>query len=51
MEAELVHTPVGGPSRVKGLQDSIDPNKLPRNYRVAVRREDWQEWAEAYDKE
>jgi hypothetical protein len=27
MEAELVNTPVGGPSRVKGLPDSIDPNK------------------------
>jgi hypothetical protein len=53
MEAELqvVNTPVGGPSRVKGLLDSIDPNKPPRNYRNAKRREDRQEWAEAYDKE
>ncbi len=33
MEAELVNTPVGGPSRVKGLPDSIDPSKHPRNYR------------------
>ncbi len=38
-------------TRVKGLQDSIDPNKLPRNYRDAMRREDGQEWVEAYDKE
>ncbi len=31
MEAELVNTPVGGPSsRVKGLPDSIDPNKPSR---------------------
>jgi hypothetical protein len=29
MEEELVNTPVGGPSRVKGLPDSIDPNKPP----------------------
>jgi hypothetical protein len=51
MEAELVNTPVDGPSRVKGLPDSIDPNKPQRNYRDAMRREDRQEWAEAYDKE
>ena len=51
MEAELVSTPVGKPSRVKGLPDSIDPSKPPRNYRDAMKREDRQEWAEAYDKE
>ncbi len=28
MEAELVNTPVDGPSRVKGLPDSIDPTNL-----------------------
>ncbi len=49
MEAEHVNTPLGGPSRVKGLPDSIDPNKPPLNYRNAMRREDRQEWAEAYD--
>ncbi len=26
LEAEPVNTPVSGPSRVKGLPDSIDPN-------------------------
>ncbi len=37
---------------MKGLPDSIDPNKPPRNYRDAMQREDRQEWAEeAYDKE
>jgi hypothetical protein len=51
MEAELVNTPVGGPSRVKGLTDSIDPNKPLRNYRDAMQRKDRQEWAEAYDEE
>jgi hypothetical protein len=51
MEAELMNTPVGIPSRVKGLPDSIDPNQLPHNYRDAMQREDRQEWAEAYDKE
>ncbi len=52
MEAELVNTPVSGPSRVKGLPDSIDPkNKPPRNYRDAMRREDLQEWADVYNKE
>jgi hypothetical protein len=33
MDQELVNIPVSGPSRVKGLQDSIDPNKPPLNYR------------------
>ncbi len=51
MEAELVNTPVGGPSRVKGQPDSIDPNKPPLNSRVAMQRVDQQEWVEAYDKE
>ncbi len=51
MEAELVNALVGGSSRVKGLPDSIVPNKPPRSYRDAIRREDQQEWAEAYDKE
>jgi hypothetical protein len=54
MEEELVNASVGVPSRVKGLPDSIDPNKPPRSYRDAMqreRREEWQEWAEAYDKE
>ncbi len=30
-----MNTPVGGPSRVKGLPASIDPNKPQRNYRDA----------------
>ncbi len=51
MEAELVNTPFSRPSRVKGLPDSIDPNKPPRNSRDAMRREDQQDWAEAHDKE
>ncbi len=36
MEAELVNTPVGGPSRVKGPPDSIDLNKPLLNYRDAM---------------
>ncbi len=40
----------GSPSRLKGLPDSIDPNK-PQGYRDAMQREDRQQWAEAYDKE
>ncbi len=52
IEAELVNTPVGGPSRVKGLPNFIiDPNKPPLNYRDVMQRKDRQEWAEAYDKE
>jgi hypothetical protein len=51
MEAELVNTPVGVPSRVNRLPRSIDPNKPPRNYREAMQREDRQEWVEAYNKE
>ncbi len=48
MEEELVNTPVGGPSRMRGLPDSINPNKPPRIYRDVIQREDRQEWAEAY---
>ena len=33
---------------VKGLPDSIDLKKPPRNYRGAMSREDKHEWAEAY---
>jgi hypothetical protein len=40
-----------GPIRVKGLPNSIDPNKPPRNYRDAMSREDRQEWAAAYMEE
>ena len=39
------------PIRVKGLPNSIDPNKPPRNYRDAMTREDRQEWATAYMEE
>jgi hypothetical protein len=35
----------------EGTEDFTDPNKPPRNYRDAMQREEWQEWAEAYDKE
>ena len=38
-------------TKVKGLPDSIDPMKPPRNYRHAISLPDAQEWAEAYDKE
>jgi hypothetical protein len=51
MEAERMNTPIGVPSRVKGMPDYIDPNKPPRNYRNAVQREVQQEGAEAYAKE
>ena len=37
--------------RIKGLPRNIDPTKPPKNFRVAMRRKDWQEWAEAYDVE
>jgi hypothetical protein len=39
------------PIRVKGLPNSIDPNKPLRNYRDAMTREDRQEWAVAYMEE
>ena len=39
------------PIRVKGLPNSIDPNKPPRNYRDAMTREDRQEWAAACTEE
>ena len=35
---------------VKGLPDTIDPDKPPRNYKDAMSRPDNQEWAEAYQK-
>jgi hypothetical protein len=30
---------------------SIDPGKLPKNFKDVMSREDMQEWAEAYDNE
>ncbi len=51
MEAELVNTSVGAPSRGKGLPDSIYANKHPCNYRDAMQHEDQQLWKEAYNKE
>ena len=38
-------------TKVKGLPDSIDPNRPPKNYRDATSREDAVEWSEAYMKE
>ena len=38
-------------TRVKGLPNSIDPTKPPKNFRDAMLREDCQEWAAALDKE
>ena len=36
---------------LKGLPQSVDPDRPPKNYKDAMSREDKQEWAEAYDKE
>ena len=36
---------------LKGLTQSINPDRPPKNYKDASSREDKQEWAEAYDKE
>ena len=49
----MVARPLGsaGQTRVKGLPDSIDPSKPPKNFRDAMLREDCQEWAEALNKE
>ena len=38
-------------TKVKGLPDSIDPNRPPKNYRDATSREDAVEWSEAFMKE
>ena len=38
-------------TRVKGLPDSIDSSKPPKNFRDAMLREDCQEWEEALNKE
>ena len=38
-------------TRIRGLPDSIDPTKPPKNFRDAMLREDSQEWAAALDKE
>ena len=43
--------PSDDPIKVKGLPNSIDSNKPPRNYRDAMSREDRQEWATAYMEE
>ena len=36
---------------LKGLPQSVDPDRPPKNYKDAMSREDKQDWAEAYDKE
>jgi hypothetical protein len=41
--------PSGG--RIKGLPENTDSTKPPKKFRVAMSREDRQEWAEAYDAE
>ena len=41
----------GRQTRIKGLPDSIDPTKPPKNFRDAILRGDSQEWAAALDKE
>jgi hypothetical protein len=38
-------------TRVKGLPNSINPDKPPKSYKEAMSREDSAEWAEAYNKE
>ena len=51
MEAEPPWVGVHNPMHVKGLPDSIDPKKPPRNYRDAMSREDKHEWAAGYMEE
>jgi hypothetical protein len=36
---------------LKGLPQSVDPDRPPKNYKVAMSREDKQDWADASDKE
>jgi hypothetical protein len=36
---------------VQGLPDGIDPDRPPKNYKVAMSRSDREEWAAAYQKE
>ena len=38
-------------TKVKGLPNSINPDKPPKSYKDAMSREDSAEWAEAYNKE
>ena len=38
-------------STVHGLQDNIDPDRLPKNFKDVMSCPDSQEWAEAYQKE
>jgi hypothetical protein len=38
-------------TKVKGLPNSINPNKPPKSYKEDMSREDSAEWAEAYNKE
>ena len=52
-KALMVATPLDSASlsKVKGLPDSIDSSRPPKNFRDAMLREDCQEWAEALNKE
>jgi hypothetical protein len=38
-------------TKVKGLSNSINPDKPPKSYKEAMSSEDSAEWAEAYNKE
>jgi hypothetical protein len=38
-------------TKVKGLPNSINPDKPPKSCKEAMSREDSAEWAEAYNKE
>ena len=51
IEAEVSCENKENPIKVKGLPNSIDTSKPPRNYKDAMSREDRQEWAAAYMEE
>ncbi len=47
MEAETSCEDKLNPIKMKGLPNSVDTNKPPRNYQDAMSHEDQQEWAAA----
>ena len=52
-DVPVSNTPVADKEgiRMRGLPNSIDPTKPPRNYKDAMSRSDYKDWNEAYFKE
>ena len=48
---QQAHLARAGHSTLKGLDQDIDPNRAPKNFKDAMSLKDHQEWVEALNKE